>query len=314
MKYTKLILTVLVFLFSSAASAEIRAVCGLYSKESSPWYLHMYQPLRFTEVGGESQAVAKFKFRTFPDLETVLTVKESLGSNNRLRWTYTLQTFDREGRVLKSGWRHEDGWDRAKSHRLRYQRKGYDVQCDVFNKFVATEAPPTGIDLERRRIAGGDPMLRSYNPERTADSDAFELFTQMFELAGPQGDKVRQVVGEINSAGYFRQLFGLNEQALGPGILIAEEDGDDGQKLACRSQITSAQKCTVLRVLQSFVYTAGHIGTDGAPSHNVILQVEVIRDRATNRIVRYFIRSLRLFYEAVPPKGGANTSGGRIMP
>lgn len=307
MKYTKLILTVLVFLFSSAASAEIRAVCGLFSKESSPYYLHMYQPLRFTESGGQVQAVAKFQFRTFPELETQLIVKESR-VNNRLKWTYTLQTVDRNGQILRTGWRRPQP-EYANKHTFRYQGKGYSVQCDSFVKYVAGEVEPTGIDLERRRLAGGDPLLRKYE-ENTADADIFELFTQMYELPGAQNDQLRAAVGELNRSGFFRQLFSLEDLALSSGVVIVD---NADERLTCRSPLAQGQTCKVVSISQGFVFTEKLIGSDGEPAHYISLDIEIVRDQ-TGRIVRYLIQRMKRVFEEVPPKGGANTSGGRIMP
>lgn len=291
----------------AVAPAEMRAVCGLFSKESNPYYLHMYQPLRFTDAGGQAQAVAKFKFRTFPDLETQLIVKESR-VNNRLKWTYTLQTTDKNGQVLKTGWQRIKP-KHSNKHEFRHQNKTYSVQCDVFVKYVASETPPTGIGLERVQLAGGDPLMRRY--EKAVDSDAFELFTQMFELPGEQADRLREIVADLNSKKYFRQLFPIEEFSLRSGAGLLDADEFD---LACLSQVNSDQLCQVVVLEQFFIFTEKRIESREEPSFSLFLEIEAVREKRSHKILRYFLRSIRLGYGYEALEDDKITSGGRVMP
>ncbi len=308
MKLTNILLSAALTAFCFTAYAEPRVLCALASKESKPYHVMLNLPLVFTSQGENSaQAIVRFQFSTFPDLQTQLIVDETLG--DKLKWTYQIITSDKDGRVLHRGWnRHQS--DEPKVHKFRYQRRGYSVQCDAFYRF---DDESTTLDERARlrmQLLGGDPLRRNYTNSDSGTEQAidyYELYNQLLRLKTPQSELLRQLVDELNSDGYLKYFFTLPDFQIGSGAGGRILEG------GCRSPLISSQHtCKALYLYQSYILPKEQIGSDGEPALTVVLEVEIQRDRATRFIRSYFIRKMLLNYEEVPPKGNASSSGGRV--
>lgn len=302
-----LILFLLVFPWSAQAKLTVLCVAekfqGEILRDGRRTHFQVAEETRVHQVverdlifvpgeGSEYKANLSFQFQNLPNATLNLEITEVL-NGNKIRYS-TKSALVREGRELARG-THWISFGISRRERIYFH-------CDSYDKTETLTAPAAPRDVRerlRRQKLGLPGAVRSYKGE-IFPLDAYDLFQQIMRSRGEDSEIIRRTFQDLQARGFkLITMSALSDLYAGVSADV-DADGRDNILLVgfdLYGPIKQEYGLFPWRLLK------------------IEFSVEVLRDPAT-RVIRGYKVLPGVSFRGVEKEagGGANTSGGRIMP